>query len=507
MKPIWTLIILSLLGGFCTAQGQSVFERKMAHSGAVENEVFALVYDNPAMKYLQHTTTLTELHLGGEYQKEDLPTVVQEGDGLRFGTVNVSSYIHKKNNSLWGQAYYKNGEKLGRCWNETSDYRLLYPYVMGDTLGGDLKSEQYFFKGGYARCVGKYLIGLEGSYRATIEYRNADPRPKNLTGDLEARLGVGRYAGENYLLGASLYARKYKQTNDLVFYDELGVPNIYHFTGLGTDYFRFRGAKGESFYKGHAFGGSLDLLPAIENGISAAVRYNNFQFDKVISTLNELPMASVNEHNVSGEIAWKNQSGSNLHWGLKGCWRYTRRVGKENLFGPSTGNIFPLISSQEKYMNKVHGGEIAGVLEYTTSKGMRAALLPELGYVEIHTSYNSPTREMKVAMLQPNMRLRLDCPYQKWLFSCEAGMGLRFKVDSHLDVQQGANNGEEFLNNPVISNFEALKSRQLGGHIQLRTGYSWNTKYSVYLAAKYQHLKDRRTSVSQYVSGQLGFMF
>ena len=507
MKPFWILIILSLFGGFYTAQAQTVLERRMVLSSAVENEVFSLVFDNPAMKYLQHTTTLNALHLGGEYQKEDLPTLMQEGDGLRFGSVNVSSYIHKKNNSLWGQAYYKNGEKLGRCWNETSDYKLLYPYVMGDTLGGDLKSEQYFFKGGYAGNIGKYLVGVEGAYKATIEYRNADPRPKNLTGDLNIRLGLSRYLGDDFVLGTAFSARKYKQTNDLVFYNELGVPNIYHFTGLGTDYYRFRGAKGESFYKGHAFGGSIDLLPVQKKGISAALHYTHFQFEKVISTLNELPMASVKENDIRTELAWRQQSGSEWRWGIKGAAQYVRRVGAENLFGPSTGNIFPQISTQEKYMNKVFAVDGSGVLEYISAKGVRATLLPRLGFVKIETSYNSPSKQMKVAMLQPDIRFRLDYPCQQWLLSCEAGAVARFNVDSQLDIQNGVRPTDQSLTIPVQSNYDALKATRGGGHLQIRTDYSWNTKYAVYLAMQYQYSKDRRTSVSHYVGGQIGFLF
>lgn len=508
MKPISKLMLMSLLCGvFYTAQGQTVLERSLVNSSAVENEVFSLVYDNPAMKFQWHAATLTELYVGGEYQKEDLPTLVQEGDGLRFGTVNVSSYICNKKNRLWGQAYYKNGERLGRCWNETSDYKLLYPYVMGDTIGGNLKSEQYFFAGGYARNIGKYLIGIEGSYKAMIEYRNADPRPKNLTGDLNARLGAARYLGKKFLLGMGVYARKYKQTNDLVFYDELGVPNIFHFTGLGTDYYRFRGAKGESFYKGHAFGGSIDLLPATNAGVSAAIHYDNFQFDKVISTLNELPMASVKEDYMRGEIAWKKQKIDGWQWGTKGIIGYTRRVGTENLFGASTGNIYPLVSSQKKYMNEIYKGEISGVLEYTSVKGLRAAFLPQLGYIDIHTSYNAPYRKMQVGMIQPGFRFRMAYPYHKWLFSGETGVEFRCNVSSSLDIAQGVREGEEYLNHPTLSNYEALKVNKTGGHIQLRANYSWNKKYGLYLAAQYHYQKDRRSSESQYVNGQIGFMF
>ena len=510
MKHFWKIFLIAFLcGGVCAAQTQprSIHERILSHSSAIEHDVFSLVYNNPAMKSLMHNSTLTTVQLNGEYKKEDLPSVVQEGDGLRMGTVDVQSFIRKKNNSLWGQAYYKNGKKLGRCWNETSDYALLYPYVMGDTIGGDLKSEEYFFSGGYAYNTSKYIIGVEGAYKASIEYRNADPRPKNLTGDLKVKLGAAKYLSKHYLLGIMGYARKYKQTNDLAFYNELGVPNIYHFTGMGTDYYRFRGAKGESFYKGHAFGGSLELLQAKNKGISAAVQYNNFQFDKVISSLNELPMAEVKEDQLRSEIAWKQADNNPHQWGIKANVDYTRRQGRENIFGISTGNIFTQIDAQEKYMNKIYSGALTGVYEYTSAEKLRISVLPAVFYTDIHTTYILPHKDMKVSFIGTQMDVRVVYPIKKWMLHGEFGFVNRFNSQARLDIQPNLREGEENMNVPVRSNYEALSADSNGFHTTIRSDYSWNAKYSVYLAVNYQYIKDQRHSVAQSLSAHLGFVF
>ena len=496
-------------GAVCSAQVQhrSIHERTMSNSSAMENDVFSLVYSNPAMKSLMHAHTLTTLQLNGEYRKEDLPSIVQEGDGRRMGTIDVNSFIRKKNSSLWGQAYYKNGKQLGRCWNETSDYALLYPYVMGDTIGGNLKSEQYFFSGGYAYNNSRYIIGVEGAYKAAIEYRNADPRPKNLTGDLNVKIGAAKYLTPQYLLGITVYARKYKQTNDLAFYDELGVPNIYHFTGLGTDYYRFRGAKGESFYKGHAFGASMELLPGQPSGISAALQYQNFQFDKVISSLNELPMASVKEDQVNGELAWRSASTHPLQKGIKGGLHYTRRLGTENVFGAASGNVFPQIGKQEKYMNKIYKASLAGILEYTMTHGPRFSLLGQVDYTQIKTSYAYPQRDMKVAFTTGQIDFRVAYPHKKWLFSGILGGMSRFNHSAHLDLGNRDSKETITLQTPLVNNFEALSTHADAFHTELRTDYSWNRKHSIYLAIKYQFGKDQRPSKSHDLLGQLGFSF
>ena len=133
MKLIWTLAFAAFLsGGICTAQTQRthVLQRAWDNGDAVNNQLFTLGYANPAIKYDYRPTTLNALHLGGEYQKEDLPTLVQLGDGGTKGTVEANSFIRKGNNSLWGKAAYSNGKKTGFLWNETSDYALVFDFLM-----------------------------------------------------------------------------------------------------------------------------------------------------------------------------------------------------------------------------------------------------------------------------------------------------------------------------------------------------------------------------------------
>ena len=170
MGRIVIIIILFSAGcrGVYAADSLSVQRRINANQSSAEKDFFSLVYTNPAMKFRQYTYTLNELRAGGEYRHEQQPFVIQEGNGRRMGLVDVNSFIRKGQSSLWGEARYVNGKKLGRNWNETSDYTLLYPYVMGDTVGGNLKSEQYYFAGGYARQTGRFTFGVYASYCANI---------------------------------------------------------------------------------------------------------------------------------------------------------------------------------------------------------------------------------------------------------------------------------------------------------------------------------------------------
>ena len=264
-------------------EGTPVLQR-ITENSSVYTSFFSLPYNNPVMKYRMYDYTLNEVSVGGDYRNESLPIVVQMGDGFRYGFVDVNSFINKRKSSMWGKASYRNGIQKNVKWNETSDYLLLYPYVMGDTLGGDFKSERYYFGGGYTAESGRFIWGVDASYSATLGYRQVDPRPRNVTGELDFTLGAALTEVGYYRVGLSVNAFKYKQKNDIKFYNEQGNVTLYHFTGMGMDYYRFRGEKKETYYKGHRFGGSLNLLPETKSGFTVNVSFDNFRFEKIIES-------------------------------------------------------------------------------------------------------------------------------------------------------------------------------------------------------------------------------
>ena len=125
---------------------------------------------------------------------------------------------------------YTNGTLRNVRWNSTSDYRLLYPYILADSIGGDLKQEQYHFYGGYTRMDGRFNYGITAGYRASQAYRQVDPRPRNITAELSADLSAG-YRSGTYVLGVAGGIRTYKQQQSVDFYDPNGAnTSELHFT-------------------------------------------------------------------------------------------------------------------------------------------------------------------------------------------------------------------------------------------------------------------------------------
>ena len=205
---------------------------------------------NPTFMHDAYNTSMTQMCMSVRYKKANRPFQAETGDGHILGNVAVDSYLRlNPNNTVWGGASYRTGKKYNIYFNSTSDYDMLYPYVMADTIGGNMENERYAFNGGYAVKIKRWTFGAELKFRAEHEYRTIDPRPRGIATDLLLRVGLAHTLG-HYEIGAGLGMKTYKQTNNVDFYNPLGVIPEFHMTGLGTDYVRFAGAVRSSYYKG-----------------------------------------------------------------------------------------------------------------------------------------------------------------------------------------------------------------------------------------------------------------
>lgn len=251
------MVMMALVANHAGAQEVSLAGKVFEHT-LLRDGVNASVFQNPAMQSFHYQHSLNTLNVGYDYRHATTPKRLERGDGHRQAFVDVDAYLHKGKATLWGNAYYVNGSTRNVLYNETTDLELLYPYLMADSVGGKTSQEYYYFMGGFSYPLGKkWTIGAEGEYTARMEYRTRDPRPKNLTGDLRAKVGVSYLLSGLHSIGAAVTARKYKQTNELKLYNEVSVPTIYHLTGLGNDYYRFRGVNTSTYYKGYGVGGML----------------------------------------------------------------------------------------------------------------------------------------------------------------------------------------------------------------------------------------------------------
>lgn len=386
------------MGNVCAQEGH-LPEKVLEHT-SLQDGINGRVFLNPAMQAFHYKHSLNTLNVGYDYRHATNPARLELGDGHSRAFGNVDAYLHKGKTTLWGNAYYVNGSTRHVRYNETTDFELLYPYLMADTVGGKTQQEFYHFMGGFAYPLGKkWTIGAEGEYTAKMEYRTRDPRPKNLTGDLRAKVGVSYLLGGLHSLGLALTARKYKQTNELKLYNEVSVPTIYHLTGLGNDYYRFRGVNTSTYYKGYGVGGMMTYSRKDQRGWFAQMEYEHTDLDKIISTLNELPMANLKSNLFHGTIGYL-QHDTRHGYGVSFEGELYRKRGTENIFGTAQDNIYPQIASANQYTSMQNQlGMTAFYQQMNTGKSSWGAKW-NLGYLGYSEKYEDPYRKLKHSAVQ-----------------------------------------------------------------------------------------------------------
>lgn len=104
------------------------------------------VWQNAAIRFDQRPFSLTSVSVKGLYEQRGDAALAQEGNRRKDFSAEVNSFVVlNPRNRLFGQASYRNGRRENVVWNENSDYSLLYPYVVGDSIGGFMKEEEYKF--------------------------------------------------------------------------------------------------------------------------------------------------------------------------------------------------------------------------------------------------------------------------------------------------------------------------------------------------------------------------
>ena len=444
-------------------------------------QVPELACRNPATRAGLYSRALTELSVDGLLEYVQTPARMETGGNNRSGQVGVTSFRPIATGALWGAASYTNGRTDDVLFNETSDYELLYPYVMGDSAGGSLSGQTYRFSGGFSRRLGRWHVGAEGSCRAFQQYRQRDPRPSNLVTEIDVSVGAAHALGGRYQLGLYLTASRYKQTNELAFFNETGVPNVLHFTGLGTDYYRFRGSNYDTYYQGYRLGGGANLLPpGGATGWFAAADYGFWTFEKIISSLNELPMAAVREHRGSLEVGYGRKSDSRL-WQIGLSATLRERMGRENIFGDATDNVYPQITAMDMYGHRHLLAELFALWGRRAPSGCTWTLQPHAGYRLEAETYVYPARALRLQHAYAGLEASWTHVFRRWGFDTRAGGTYYLATNHELQMPETVTTWDT----PVYRYYD-MRARNYGQlSLQETVTYSWNPAFACFLKCRY----------------------
>ncbi|MCK7554215.1 hypothetical protein MKQ70_03990 [Chitinophaga sedimenti] len=248
-----------------------------------------------------------------------------------------------------GPRLYNNVDRYEVRFNETADYATVYPYVMADTVGGDLKEEVYAFSGGLAKPFGRFHLGLNAGFNGKQTYRDRDPRIKSISSDITLSLSAVREL-DKYVLGLNLDGRKYNQENGLEFVSELGSPLVYHDAGLGVYNDLLAGTRTDARFGGFGYGVALQLAPRQYKGWTAHVGFRGLNINKELGTIRDY-VGEIREQAVEGGIAYLYQQGRQ-HFIARADVSRVKRQGAEAKFNNQDAQVGIIkISEDIRYSN------------------------------------------------------------------------------------------------------------------------------------------------------------
>lgn len=447
----------------------------------------SLSYSNPAVMQWRQDYSYSTLSAVYHYDGDNRPIDVQLGTGSNLWSPRADSYIKYRSSTLWGSASYANGRQRGLNWNESSDAGLIYPYFTADSIGGDMHTEVYSFAGGYADHTDRWAWGATLSYNAGLYYRDIDPRPRNTTGRLDIAVGGAvRLGRSDYQAGLSASFRKYKQSCDIEFVNELSDNSIWHLTGLGTHYERFAGNGYSHYYNGHRYGASANLFPSSRRGAVASVEFTSFSFDHILTGLNKLPLQSATDNRLALEAGWLAPGRSHdlagfITLGLG------RRNGNENLFGDPTSGIYPQIGSLRLYTHSVTEAGLNLLWQWHHRSGMLLAVNPRLDWSRSKESYADPHRELLLSSLTPALTVKASGRFgQLWHASLSLDVAYSAALDCNsllpIDVRI-----PEGLQQVDIRRYDILSKNSTRTGVALSLSRALNRRFALGLRASYSH--------------------
>lgn len=363
--------------------------------------------ESTALYLLGPDASFTQAGVSWNGRSESAPRYREEGQSLQEGRVDIRTLVRLDSiQAIRGTVRYVNGVKRDVNWSSTSDYFTVYPYVVADTVGGNVNKEEYAFSGGYAARYGRFHWGAEAAYRALHEYRMVDPRPRNIVSDLQVKASAGWQWLPAYVMEATLGYRRYSQTQSMSFVSERGKnSSVFHFTGLGSDFARFAGATDtymNTRYAGNGVTLGLSWTPLDQKGWEAVLGYSLLDLTHYLPNLNQVPYTELYTRTIQAQGAYLSRS-AGWSWKAGAHLQYEWRQGLESILDNGSSGYLKELGRFLMFSSEDLAAGVHGAAEYR-----QWSLQGKVQYRAFSALYAYPARSLAYSGLDVN----LDAAYR-----------------------------------------------------------------------------------------------
>jgi len=299
-KFLFVIAIMILFTSFASADG---YTEKLKVKGSL-TQFSSFIFKNPATKKYLYKESFWEIN--SKYKFDNKSVIVQDGDKSSAYLFNTHSYLKKSDKLYYGDLRYRTGKKYNVKWCESSDYKRLSPYVIADSIGGDMNFEEYYFHGGFSKDNGSINYGFEAFYRAKYEYRLVNPRPKNIVSEYGLVMGLSFDLLDKHVLGFDLRYSNYKQDNEIKMFKNGEMQRFFIMKGLGYYNLSFSKSyrKLQVFHDIESLSASMQFFSKERDGLFANLSYKQSTLDQYLGDFNDLNMSQLRTYYIGADIGY-----------------------------------------------------------------------------------------------------------------------------------------------------------------------------------------------------------
>jgi hypothetical protein len=470
-------------------------------------EFFSFVFNNPANMPYYSSLSYSEINSGWILDNRKNGYMTQEGDKESAINFNALSYLKKNNKTFFGSLFYNNGERKNVRWTQTSDYKLLYPYVIVNKKVIDIDFEKYSFSGGYAFIKNKIGLGIWGKYSAQYEYSTSDPRPQNIVSKYDVRLGLTGKLTPKYVYGISIEAQSYKQKNDIKIFKEITKSEFYYMRGFGLYNFNFlkNERHADCLYNGIKYGAEIQLLPLNKHGFYSSVGFNIFNFDQDIPSEKDITLYSMKNTEGYVNIGYKPLSGDNSYC-FKAYGKYKKRQGKENIYAIVSSSNYLLTTSHEKYSeNNIKIG-LSSLANFNQENRISYWLKANAFYCFDNIEYIEPVCKQKITTGKVYLSGGINAGLKKSYLDLHLSGGYHKNINSEIIIPvEGIVDG--IGKGMLMHNYRYLASNKMFANINLRYDYYISETKTIFLKGNYKIERIKDEGSNRIINIAIGLTF
>lgn len=347
------------------------------------------------------------------YSDFDKLSFIQDGSSLNQYKLAADGVVVKQNNIFWGNISYTNFRRKNVRWNNVYDHNRVGPYLLADSIGGNVRGEEYNLAGGISVKYNKWIFGGKAGYIAGQNYRKTDPRPQATSTDIYIQASASYNIINNYQAGLSFNAGKYREDIKISVEQDKASYDFFPLKGFGLfDYtvFKAQASSYSTAYDGQNYGGVLFFIPQNKNGFLGNFKFDYNFIEPNYGSDNSPTLYTYRTYDTSIDLGWQNYK-NNYRSFIKFSYDYKLGKGTERIYyklqseDQQTPIVkYYLLSSNSFYTKKIIESKLSGGHEWFSAKNVKW-IIADISYRTYEERYAHLQYKMNFERLITSLQL------------------------------------------------------------------------------------------------------